>query len=109
MQGTPSQRVGDDLDDDREIGDEALRLKKVEKVYRYWYLCCIKGQRGRWLMSPPVRWTESWICALSQVVSPLENSIMNLTDISILGLVLSLFSDKIQRRIGSDHEPGAET
>lgn len=33
---------------------------------------------------------------------------MNLTDISILGLVLSLFGDKIQRRIGSDHEPGAE-
>ena len=56
----------------------------------------------------PRRSTESWICALSQVVSPLENSVMNLTDISILGLVLSLFGDKIQRRIGSDHEPGAE-
>lgn len=54
IQGTSAQRVGDDLDDDREIGDEALRLKKVEKVYRYWDLCGLKGQRDRWLTSLPV-------------------------------------------------------
>ena len=31
----------------------------------------------------------------------------DLTTISVLGLVLSLFCHKIQRRIGSDHESGA--
>lgn len=34
VQGTSSQRVGDDLYEDREMGDEALQLKKIEKVYR---------------------------------------------------------------------------
>ena len=34
IHGTSSQRVGDGLHEDREIGDEALRMKRVEQVYR---------------------------------------------------------------------------